>query len=94
MKIFEIKCRFCGKKLGDIKFQNLEAGTLITPEMAGISDARCEADKVIHGDRREMFDQYIKEFPDDVVGFEKMLAESGYTKQNFDGKLQIKIANK
>lgn len=83
MKTYEIKCRFCGIKNGELQVPDNLANPLLE-----IADSRCDAHEIQFGNYKEMenkFKQIINKPNDDFL---KIMTKSEFKKEKFDIEIE------
>ena len=87
MKIYEIKCRFCGIKNGELKVpDNYLANPLLE-----IADSRCDAHEIEHGNYKEMENEYKQKINKPNAEFLKIMQKSEFKRSKFDTELEKEI---
>lgn len=91
---YKIKCRFCGKKTGEIEIKDnqIKEGEVINDQTLGISDARCSDCESEHGGYKEMEDIYRQEIGGTSDEFKEMIKLADYKKGNFKSLITEKKA--
>ncbi len=82
--MFEILCRFCGMKTGEMEIPYRLRGTVVTNESFGIVDNRCSTCEVSNGNYKEMAQEFEEKRLGDSDDFKQVIEEAEYKKSKFD----------
>ena len=87
---FEIKCRFCGTKTGQIDLPKEQyLGVVLTNEVLGIGDSRCDACVKKYGTIQEMQKTYERTMPNATdEEFNEMIEKHNFKKDGFMTELK------
>lgn len=87
LKTYEIKCRFCGIKNGEIEVPDNYSFDPLTE----IADSRCDLHEQQFGNYKEMENEYKMKIK--KGDFKKIMEKSEFKKNNFDIELKKEIKN-
>ncbi len=83
--IYEIKCRFCGKKDGAFDLPDkIWAGRTPTNELLGIEDHRCDSCGTAFGNYKDMQTEYKRDIKGSYDDFNTLMRASDYKRSKFD----------
>jgi hypothetical protein len=92
--VYEIKCRFDGTKLGELKLpRELWEGKPLTNEILGVGDSRCDACIVEHGKYKDL-DKEAKEKGLSHEEFKDVMSKCNFSKKTFKVELDKAIKKK
>lgn len=92
MKIINLNCGICGTKTGEHTLDPKFGWTgKETPENLGYVDVRCDSCRAIHGEFKDMVEEYRMKIHDDPIEAENFI-KVNRKKADFDAQMQVQIA--
>ena len=90
MKFLNITCRFCGKIIGKLEYEDW----VKPPNTDDFLDSRCDTHRVEHGTIQEMEENYRNNINSSGEGFKEMLAKSDFKKSKMDEQIEKVLLEK
>ena len=83
-----LKCRFCGKEMGDVQVITQVPVDQLTDEMLNIEDNRCSDCEALYGNFKEMSQIYMQETGNTYDQFKVDVANVGWKKADLDSRIE------
>ena len=82
--MFEIKCRFCDIKTGEIALPYALKDTKVTNEILGIEDSRCDSCENEYGNFKQMAEEFERKNLGTYADFMVQIKKANFKKKDFD----------